>query len=202
MYRQRYTSYPQDSAVFECECRLKGCSAYCDSRCIICSNATKSTRMVCDWKRFSDCFLSPPLCSAVVERLRAATFKISHPSAPLRQKKVQVTSTSLLNGLRNHQAQQALFRIYSPYIQHCPHHPSNPIIISMGKNKKVLIEFIEDLDDAKLVALPQQTRRVESDSNFRLDMQGVRSPLFALFRGTTKQPTDFLPAYLWPAAVS
>lgn len=43
----------------------------------------------------------------------------------------------------------------------------------MGKANKALKEFIDDIPDSDLEALPTSAGTIYSDDNFRLDMQGV-----------------------------
>lgn len=44
----------------------------------------------------------------------------------------------------------------------------------MGKAKKAVIAFIDDLSDDHLTNLKSQSGTITKDTNFRLDMQGVR----------------------------
>lgn len=48
---------------------------------------------------------------------------------------------------------------------------------AMGKADKALVAFINAIPDDKLTAIPTNTGTLYRDTDFRLDMQGVRSRL-------------------------
>ena len=59
----------------------------------------------------------------------------------------------------------------------------------MGKGKKAAIAFIESIPDAKLEGLPTSGGTIFKDTNFRLDMQGVCTPLSSMRQNMLKLVT-------------